>query len=333
MYLVRNYNKINEDLNRSNVISNEDYTIVMDQKGEGYSKYKDILINRFKLTKDVPQGIFFFIKNIKTKRIWTANYMNYLSKPDSYEISFSPDVNKITRQDGSIETKLITTISPKDPVEIRRIEFTNYGNEAQTIELTSFLEPVLSNKMQDYAHVAFNNLFLTFEFLEDTGTILVRRKNRNQNENDMYLAINLYTEDETIGELEYEIDKEKFFGRGNLGFPSLVQKSSPFTNRVRLTVDPIVAMKRTFCIKPEEKKWFDLIITVADNKECCMQNINKFLNEEKIKRSFELSRARVEAENRYLGLKAKEIEVYQKMLSYILFQNTLQEGYKKNIND
>jgi cyclic beta-1,2-glucan synthetase len=333
VYLVRNYNKINEDLNRSNVISNEDYTIVMDQKGEGYSKYKDILINRFKLTKDVPQGIFFFIKNIKTKRIWTANYMNYLSKPDSYEISFSPDVNKITRQDGSIETKLITTISPKDPVEIRRIEFTNYGNEAQTIELTSFLEPVLSNKMQDYAHVAFNNLFLTFEFLEDTGTILVRRKNRNQNENDMYLAINLYTEDETIGELEYEIDKEKFFGRGNLGFPSLVQKSSPFTNRVRLTVDPIVAMKRTFCIKPEEKKWFDLIITVADNKECCMQNINKFLNEEKIKRSFELSRARVEAENRYLGLKAKEIEVYQKMLSYILFQNPLQEGYKKNIND
>lgn len=61
--------------------------------------------------------------------------------------------------------------------------------------------------------------------------------------------------------------------------------------------------------------------------------INKFLNEEKIKRSFELSRARVEAENRYLGLKAKEIEVYQKMLSYILFQNPLQEGYKKNIND
>lgn len=332
-YPVRSYNKINEDLNRSNVISNENYTIVMDQKGEGYSKYKDILINRFKQTKDMPQGIFFYIKNVKTKRIWTANHMNYLSKPDFYEISFSPDLNKITRRDGSIETKLITGISPKDPVELRRVEFTNLGNEEETIEITSFLEPVLSNATQDYAHMAFNNLFLTFEFLEETNTILVRRRNRNQDEKDMYLAINLYTKDETIGEMEYELDKEKFVGRGNLGLPNLVEKSSPFTNKLRLTVDPIVAMKRTFYIKPEEKKVFDLIITVSDEKQKCIETINKFLNEEKIKRSFELSRARVEAENRYLGLSRRNIEVYQKMLSYILFQNPLSKKNVENLEE
>lgn len=40
----------------------------MNQKGEGASKYKNILINRFKSTDDYPQGIFFDIKNIKSKK-------------------------------------------------------------------------------------------------------------------------------------------------------------------------------------------------------------------------------------------------------------------------
>ena len=71
----------------------------MDSKGRGYSKYGDILINRYKKTADVEQGIFFFFKNIKTKRIWTASNMSYLGQPDKYTMYFTPDQNKIVRQD------------------------------------------------------------------------------------------------------------------------------------------------------------------------------------------------------------------------------------------
>ena len=109
-YSVRTYNKINEDLNRLNVISNGEYTVVVDQKGNGYSIYKDILINRFKKTSDIPQGIFFYLKNVKTKKIWTANYMNFINKPDSYKVSFMPDKCEFVRKDGSIETKQEITI-------------------------------------------------------------------------------------------------------------------------------------------------------------------------------------------------------------------------------
>lgn len=37
-------------------------------------KYKDLYINRFKVTDDYMQGIYFYVKNIKTKDIWTTNY-------------------------------------------------------------------------------------------------------------------------------------------------------------------------------------------------------------------------------------------------------------------
>ena len=87
-YIQDTYKKIDERLIRGNVIANEDYLIAMNQKGEGASRYKNILINRFKSTDDYPQGIFFDIKNIKSKKIWSSKYIPNNGK---YQISFMPD--------------------------------------------------------------------------------------------------------------------------------------------------------------------------------------------------------------------------------------------------
>ena len=61
-YGGRIYTKIEENKINVNVIANDNYTICMDQNGKGFSKYKNILVNRFKQTADYEQGIFFYIK-------------------------------------------------------------------------------------------------------------------------------------------------------------------------------------------------------------------------------------------------------------------------------
>lgn len=66
-YTQRQYNKINENLNISNVIANDKYTIIMDQFGNGYSKYKNLQVNRYKETDEAQQGIMFYIKILETK--------------------------------------------------------------------------------------------------------------------------------------------------------------------------------------------------------------------------------------------------------------------------
>lgn len=47
-YSVREITKPNLKIPQINVISSNEYTVVMNAKGEGYSKYKNILINRYK---------------------------------------------------------------------------------------------------------------------------------------------------------------------------------------------------------------------------------------------------------------------------------------------
>ena len=331
-YSVREYNKIFKGLNPINVIANEDYTVVIDTKGRGYSKYKDILINRFKETDDEPQGIFFYFKNIKTKRIWSSAQVGYLESADKYKVEFSPDKNKFYRQDGNIETIVKNWIMPEKPIEVRQIELKNIGNSEETIEITSSLEPVLSKKEQDYAHKAFNNLFLSYEFIESANSILVKRKKRDKNENDLYMAVNLYTKGNAIGELEYEIDKEKFIGRGNIGLPEAVKKELPLSKKIGFTLESVIAMKRIVKIMPNEKVKLNLIIAVSENREEVLDLIKTYLNEEKLERSLELSKAKVQAEAIYLGIKARDIEIYQKILGYLIKQNPLKNLMLKDIS-
>ncbi len=315
-YAEVTYNKLNDDLIRSNIISNENYISCINQKGQGFSKYKDIYINRFKKTDDYNQGIIFYIKNIRNKKIWSNCSDNTIS-------TFMPDQTKMERTDDSIKTTLQITLDSEEPVEIRRLTLENQGNQEETLEVSSVFEPVLSTKYQDFAHPAFNNLFLKFGFDEQEKILQVSRKKRGKNEKETNMLIKFSTECEVIVDNEFEISKERLNERGNFGIPTAIQNSAPFSNKCGLVTEPIVAMKKTIKIKPNEKITLDLIISVNEDKDIAYQNIKKYSNSESIKRAFEISKAKVDAENRYLGVKGKEIILYQKIISYLVFYNPL----------
>ena len=316
-YIKETYKKIDEKLIRGNVISNGSYVVAMNQKGEGVSIYKNKYINRFKNTNDYPQGIFFEFKNIKTKKIWSSKY----KYNDKYQVSFMPDKIEQESVNENIRTKIETVISPDDSVEIRSVTLENTGNEEVVIEVTSHFKPVLSAKEQDNAHPAFNNLFLVFDYDYDTNSIVVRRKNRNKDEEEMYLCANLSTNGDKIGDLEYEIDEEKFNGRGNLGTPKMIENSNPFSKKIGLVTEPVIALKRTIKIQSGESATINLVIAVGEQKEEVIENIKKYSVLEEINKTFELSRAKNEAQSRYLRIKGSQIQDYQKILSYIIFNN------------
>ena len=117
----------------------------MNQKGEGVSIYKNKFINRFKSTDDYPQGIFFNIKNIKSKKIWSSNY-----KPNNkYQISFMPDKIEQEMVNDNIKTKIEKVakeiygatgvkFSEEAEGEINRIERLGYGNLPVCIAKTQY---------------------------------------------------------------------------------------------------------------------------------------------------------------------------------------------------
>lgn len=61
-YIETSYTKLDEHLRKVNVIANEKYMICMNDKGEGFSKYKDILVNKHKETADTRKRNIFLCK-------------------------------------------------------------------------------------------------------------------------------------------------------------------------------------------------------------------------------------------------------------------------------
>ena len=322
-----------EKANRCNAISNQEYTVLMDEKGNGYSKFNGIYINRYKYTDDNSQGINFFMRNINGNKIWTSNYCKDIVKPSKYKVIFKPDSNSIERIDGNIETKVDVTVSQNEPTEVRKIEFTNIGNEDEVIEVTGSFEPIISDINADIAHKAFNNLFLRYDFNSEKQTLIIERRKRDGKGKDIFLGVNFYTENETMGELEYEIDAQKFNDFNDMNMPKQIKEGKRFSNSIGLVTEPIVAIKRTLKIPAHETVELYFIISVAETKEDAVANIEKIKNQEAIRNIFEISKAKAIEEARYLQLKGNELAEYQKLISLLIKPNYVRWYYRNKIKN
>ena len=324
-YSVREVKQNDDRIIRGNVIGNEKYITAINQKGIGFSKFENIYINRFKKTADYNQGIFFYIKEHKSNKIWNVAG----DEEKEAIVSFMPDKDVFETSVGKIKTRLKIIVDSVEPVEIRRLEIVNEGEKDKTLEITSYFEPVLSPKEPDYAHEAFNNLSLIYNYEKEEDRIIIKRKSREINRKDVYLIAKLQTNAEKLQQTEYEIDKAKFIGRNNLGIPKMIKENTKFSTKTGLVTEGIIAIKNTIKVPKNSKVYVDLLLSAEYIKKSAIKNIEKYKIQENVTRELDIVKAKTEAEARYLEIKGKDINIYQTILSYILFDNPIKHKNMK----
>ena len=309
-YLERVIDTPNKIFRNFNVISNENYKITIDDYGDSISQFQDLMVNNYKETSDIKQRINIFIKNVRTKKICDTK--------ENAKVIFSPDKAKFIKQENNLKIEEIVCLDPNKPIEIRRIRLENLGNQDEVLEVVSDFEPSLSKKMQEYSHPVFNKLFMRFTSANEN--IIFEKKNR-ENGSSKFLATTLYTENEQIVDFEYEIDREKYLGRENFDNTRILKNQKSFSKETLQVVDPIIAMKRTIKVRAKEFVTINLIISVADDYEETVQNLENLKSEEEIVRILNIARARSEEESKYLQVDSQKMEIYFKLLKYILRLN------------
>ena len=88
-----------------------------------------------------------------------------------------------------------------------------------------------------------------------------------------------------------------------------------------------MALKKNNFIKTKTKPVTLNLINIRCQKQGnkLKKNLKKYISNEKCKKSFELSKVRVEEEARYLGVKRKRHRSIPKLLSYLIIQNPLKK--------
>lgn len=319
-YIEKVISNRNPRFKNINVIANDNYHIRINDFGEGISSYKGKMINYYKGTSELKNGIFFYLRNTKTKKI--------LKLEDAQKVVFAPDKAKFIGKEANIQFEVTVTLDPDKPVEIRRIQIENLGKNDEILEVICEYEPSLSEPISEYAHPSFNKLFLRFE--EENENIIVHRNSRDLSES-VYLATTLYTEDDQIVNFEYEIDYEKYQARENYQIPQMLKNQKIFSNTISQVVSPIIVMKRTIKVNSQSGATVDLIITAGDTKDDVKELMQKVKGKEEVDKIVNIARVRSEEQNKYLQIKREKLNIYTQLLNYIL--QTSASNEKQNAND
>ena len=299
------------------ILSNGFYSIFLNDRGIGFSKYKNLQINRYRKITDEKYGMFFYIKNKKNNKFFTNTYYPSIKEPDKYHVVFASDRIKYMREDKHLITTTEITVTKDHNAEIRKLTIENTGKTEKELEITSYLEVILSRIEEDVSHRAFNSITISSEVDEKTKSLIFKRKSRTKEKTEYYL-VNRFFEDEEDLNFEYETSRLKFIGRNNdSSNPDVITNNINLTSNFKDLIDPISSIRKNIIIKPNSKKTLYYLVGFGKSKEQVMEVVEAYNNSRKITNAFEESTILNNTRNTYANLNGRQLSLYNTMLKYI----------------
>ncbi|MDD4282180.1 MAG: glucoamylase family protein [Bacilli bacterium] len=298
------------------VLSNSKYSVIINDQGIGYSKYRTIQLNRYRKVTEQDYGLFMYVKDLHSKRVWSNTYAPSKVKPNNYEIVFALDKVKFVRTDKDVITTTEIVVTRSHNAEIRKITFKNNSNKDKYLELTSYTEPILCQSIEDISHPAFNNLFVYSEYDEETNSIIVNRKLRDSK--NQYYMINRLLIDEPVNEFEYETNRSNFIGRGHTAAKpkGLNQK---LRNYVGTVLDPIISLRNTVKVPKNKETTVYLISGFGKSKKQVLDIVNTYSNKQTIiEKGFEEATIMSNITSKMVNITVNDMRLYNTMLNYLL---------------
>lgn len=313
------YSKEHVESIRCHLLSSDSYTLMITNRGEGFSKDGNTYINRWRrdyLTN--PYGQFIYIKDIKNNKCWSATYAPYYSEPDSYDVEFHQYKAVFRRRDGCIETRMDIYLLPEESGEIRKVRITNDNDEEALIESISYFEVVGENINSDLAHPAFSNLFIRTEVVEDLEGLLAYRRKRHDDQRDVWIVHFVRVFQEGDEKFQYETSRLNFIGRSNsLSNPKAMEKG--LTNTTGVVLDPVMSIGKKIKIPPKGKFDIFYITALANSKSEALDILKKYSDKNNIKLAVDLYRTKSQTEMGYLNLNRRKANPYEELLPKLIY--------------
>ena len=310
--LVRRYVTPHTLSPRTHFLSNGSYAVMLTNAGGGFSRRQSLAMTRWRedITTDA-WGTFIYLRDVKSKEVWSTTFQPTRREPDDYEVTFAPDRATYRRVDGQLETRTEIVVSPEDDVELRRVSITNHGRDTRTVELTSYAEVVLAPHDADLAHPAFSNLFIeTIAVPERDALICVRRPRSGP---DRLYLVHVMSGRSRVGDgVDHETDRARFLGRGR-GSDRPRALEGSLSNTTGAVLDPIVSLRHAVRIPPGGTARIGFTTGFADSEAGARQLIDKYHDRRAVARALALASTHSDIELRHLGLTVEETMTFQRL--------------------
>ncbi|MDP1644223.1 MAG: glucoamylase family protein, partial [Thiobacillus sp.] len=328
---MRVFTEPNTPIPEVHLLSNGRYHVMATHTGGSTSRWHDLAVTRWRedATAD-GWGTFIYLRDRDSGRYWSAAHQPTLRRADHYEAIFVQARAEYRRRDQAIEAHTEISVSPEDDVEIRRVTLTNQSSRTRHIEVTSYAEVVLAPLNADLAHRSFSNLFVQTEILPERQAILCTRRPRTPGEQVPWMFHLLAAPGAVADEPSYETDRARFIGRGRTAAnPVALDKrdSSPgLSNTAGSVLDPIVAIRRTLTLSPDESASVQIISGVADTREAALALLEKYCDRHFVERAFEMAWFQSQEVLRHLGATEADAQIFGRLAASVIYGNALRRA-------
>ncbi len=311
------------------VLSNGYYTVLLNDRGCGFSRYKETYINRYRKITSENYGIFLYIRNMQTGKLWSNTYAPLNEKPDKYRVTFASDRIKYLREDAGIVTTTEVCVVKDINAEIRKITFENHTSQDVKLEITSYSEIILCENEKDIAHRSFNGMTIFGEFDEKTSTLFLKRKSKSKPDVNYYVVNRMFFDKENDLKIEYETSRLDFIGRNHTtSHPKVIMNKGNLSKGLGLSLDPIMSIRREIIVKANAKENVYLLVGFGKSFEQVMYMIQSYYTGLDVTRAFEMATVLNNMRTGYSQLKGSQMRLYNTILKHIYQTASLSKARK-----
>lgn len=315
------------------LMSNGRYSSMITSRGNGYSKKDDIMLYRFKKdTTNNDSGMFFYIKNLNSNNYWSASYEPCKKEAEEYKVLLNLDKAVFERKDGNIKTKMESVISTEDNYEIRKITIDNLGDNAGSIEITSYSEVILTSFNADVVHPAFSNLFVQTEYVEDEQMLIASRRPRVKNAKIPYMFHKIVCNGDILTKITYETSRLNFIGRNrNLKNPKAMDNDKSLDNTTGTVLDPVMSLRVGIRVESKERREIYFVTGYSESQKEIYDTVRDKCAAEQLKNAFEDYSIYINTELHELNMRSSMANLYQDMAAKILLLSDERKDTEKYI--
>ncbi len=305
------------------LLSNGRYHVLVTSAGGGYSRWNDLAVTRWREdpTRDC-WGTFCYVRDTLSGEFWSTAHQPVLRPAKRYEAIFTQARAEFRQRHGALEMHTEISVSPEDDVELRRITVTNHANVAHVLEFTSYAEVVMAPPPADTAHPAFSNLFVQTEIVRQHPAILCTRRARSEGERPPWMFHLMTVQGTEQNAPSFETDRGKFTGRGRtLNSPAALLDGAALSNSAGSVLDPIVSVRRTVKITPDQTARIEIVTGVAESREAALALVAKYYSPPMTDRLFDLAWTHSQVTLRHLDATEADAQLYGRLASALVYAN------------
>jgi len=300
------------------ILSNGSYGVMLTPTGEGYSRWRDIAVTRWRAEPtQATFGSFIFLRETAGDPAWSAAVQPTGEGRELHRAAFSEHHAAFTHQAARLTTTTEVVVSAEDDAEARRVTLTNTGRGAREIDVTSYAELVLAPLAADIAHPAFSKLFVVTDHLPELGVIIATRRRRSPEEPEVWAAHIAVVEGEETAPIQIETDRARFIGRGRtIGDAAMAR--APLSGTVGTVLDPIFSIRRRVSVPPGGTTRITFWTMVATSPEALLDLVDRHRDPSAFARAATLAWTQMQVQLRHLEITHAEAAEFQTLGGMIL---------------